>query len=214
MHPTRGRPTRWLAGIAVTALSAAALAAPAGAAPATTPLPTPMPGAATGTSTTVTLVTGDRVTVSTGADGRTSVTAEPAEGNSSLFHTETAPDGDMYVYPQHAFGGVASGLLDKALFNITDLVAQEYDDAHTDQLPVIVSYGDRPAAGPLSARAEALPASDTTVALPRLGASGVKVAKKDAARFFAALNPGRSAKSPRRMVGLTGVPEGVRAQHR
>ncbi|MER7420891.1 S8 family serine peptidase [Micromonospora peucetia] len=195
MHPTRGRPTRWLAGIAVTALSAAALAAPAGAAPAATPLTAPMPGAATGTSTTVTLVTGDRVTVSTGADGRTSVTAEPAEGNSSLFHTETAPDGDMYVYPQHAFGGVASGLLDKALFNITDLVAQEYDDAHTDQLPVIVRYGDRPAAGPLSARAEALPASDATVALPRLGASGVSVAKKDAAAFFAALDADRTAKA-------------------
>ncbi|MEV5766730.1 S8 family serine peptidase [Micromonospora sp. NPDC052213] len=197
MRPRRSRPRGWLAGIAGITLSLAAATVPASAAPTATASPPPVLGTGAGTSTTVTLVTGDRVTVSTGADGRTSVTAEPADGNESLFHTETAPDGDLYVYPQQALGGVASGLLDKALFNVTDLVAQEYDDAHTDRLPVIVSYGDRPAAGPLSARADALPASDATMALPRIGASGVTVAKKDAGRFFTALDPNRTAKALR-----------------
>jgi hypothetical protein len=34
----------------------------------------------------------------------------------------------------------AQGILDGQLFNITDLISDEYDDAHRDALPLIVSY--------------------------------------------------------------------------
>ena len=46
-----------------------------------------------------------------------------------------------------------AGLLDKRLFNVTQLLADGYDDAHTDQLPLIVTYTDAAA----RARTQAVP---------------------------------------------------------
>ncbi|WP_406841564.1 S8 family serine peptidase (plasmid) [Streptomyces sp. AHU1] len=104
----------------------------------------------------ITLVTGDVVTTRQipRADGQPggTVTVRGADGGPA--QAQIMQSGrDLYVYPESALPFVASGALDRRLFNITDLVADGYDDAHKDQLPLIVSYthsaaSQRPASAP------------------------------------------------------------------
>ncbi|MFD6757499.1 S8 family serine peptidase [Streptomyces roseolus] len=143
---------------------------------------------------TVTLVTGDRITVTTGSDGRTGITAVPAPGTSPVFRTETSPAGDTYVYPDTAGTGRASGRLDRDLFNVTRLVADGYDDAGAATLPVIVDYAGTPKKDVLADRAEALPAVRDSTPLTSLGANAVEVAKKDARAFYTEVMSGPSAR--------------------
>ncbi|WP_436535775.1 S8 family serine peptidase [Actinoplanes sp. HUAS TT8] len=84
---------------------------------------------------TVTLITGDKVT--TTADGGVQVRDGSGEPTGYLSHRQ---DGDTYVYPHDVLPYLASGLLDENLFNITELVADGYDDAHSDRIPLIVTY--------------------------------------------------------------------------
>ncbi|MFB9247503.1 S8 family serine peptidase [Sphaerisporangium melleum] len=99
------------------------------AAAATVPAPQAPP-------TTLTLITGDVVTV---ASGRITVAGPDGEPIGARVITA---DGDTYVYPASAAQGVTSGLLDKQLFNVTRLVAEGYGDS----LPLIVTYKDAPSA--------------------------------------------------------------------
>ncbi|MER5600861.1 S8 family serine peptidase [Streptomyces sp. NPDC002265] len=87
----------------------------------------------------VTLITGDRVTVAQGGDGPPTVTVEGPDGHRADARV-TTQQGDTYVYPAAAERYVAAGLLDDQLFDVTRLIADDYDDAHTDGLPVILSY--------------------------------------------------------------------------
>ncbi|MDR3080915.1 MAG: S8 family serine peptidase, partial [Streptomyces sp.] len=96
---------------------------------------------------TVTLITGDVVTTrqsfGTGSPGGTVVVTGPDGGPADARVMEAG--GDLYVYPDAALPYVAQGILDRRLFDISDLVAAGYDDAHRDRLPLIVSYRDSPA---------------------------------------------------------------------
>lgn len=96
---------------------------------------------ATGAPRTVTLVTGDKVTVTTTADGHTSTTVTGPDGRSADAHVMTQGE-DTWVYPDAALPYLASGVLDPHLFNVRELLADGYDDAHSDHLPLIVSYTD------------------------------------------------------------------------
>lgn len=130
---------------------------------------------------TVTLITGDRVQVTTGADGRTAVTVLPDEhGNVPLTFTQQE-NGDQYVVPQHASAALAAGTVDRALFNVTGLLRQGYDDQGAKTLPLIATYRDAQAADASpQARAKA-------AGTKRLGAvDGVAFApaKQDAARTW------------------------------
>ncbi|WP_326668192.1 S8 family peptidase [Streptomyces sp. NBC_01257] len=87
---------------------------------------------------TVTLITGDRVTVTTTPDGRKSYSAVPAAGSrpgTVLMRTDI--DGDAYFYPSDVIGKVGS-VLDPQLFNVDGLVRDGYDDARVGSLPLIV----------------------------------------------------------------------------
>ncbi|MFE9611728.1 S8 family serine peptidase [Streptomyces sp. NPDC006012] len=97
---------------------------------------------------TVTLVTGDKVITTGGADGTRLV--QGPDGRYTGFQTHRSGK-DTYVYPDSALPYVAAGLLDRELFNVTRLLADGYDDAHTDRLPLIVTYTDA------AARARKLP---------------------------------------------------------
>lgn len=89
---------------------------------------------------TVTLITGDIViTRQSGTAGGT-VEVRGANGSETRAHIMESR-GDLYVYPESALPYVAAGTLDRRLFNISKLVADGYDDAHLDHLPLIVSYG-------------------------------------------------------------------------
>ncbi|MFG1706643.1 S8 family serine peptidase [Nonomuraea sp. M3C6] len=93
-------------------------------------------------SHSVTLITGDVVTTrqspEPGQSGGTVVVSGPGGSPAQARVMETA--GDLYVYPDSVLPYVAQGILDRRLFNISDLVADGYDDAHRDRLPLIVSY--------------------------------------------------------------------------
>ncbi|WP_329326324.1 S8 family serine peptidase [Streptomyces sp. NBC_01689] len=120
---------------------ALASAAPAPPSPARSTASAADVPTALGTARSVTLVTGDKVTVTRAADGTSSRTVRDPDGRYTGFETNQAGK-DTYVYPHSALPYVAAGLLDKELFNVTRLLADDYDDAHSDRLPLIVTYTD------------------------------------------------------------------------
>ncbi|MER6914567.1 S8 family peptidase [Streptomyces sp. NPDC000594] len=86
----------------------------------------------------VTLVTGDRVGVS--AEGK-AVALDPAEGRAGIpVHTFTQ-DGGTHVVPADARALIASGRLDRRLFDVTELARAESRAAYREGLKVIVAYG-------------------------------------------------------------------------
>ncbi|MDX3642739.1 S8 family serine peptidase [Streptomyces sp. MB09-02B] len=114
-----------------------ATAVPSSAAPPETAASTPAPAAGLGAATRVTLITGDTVSVV----GGTRVTAvDRREGRSRTTYSVRSLGGHTYVVPDDAAPLVASGRLDRRLFDVTQLVADGYDDGHRRTLPLIVSY--------------------------------------------------------------------------
>ncbi|MBB5479181.1 S8 family serine peptidase [Micromonospora parathelypteridis] len=90
------------------------------------------------------------------ADGSLSPQVRDAEGRLTGF-TSSREGGDTYVYPHGVLPYVGAGLLDKQLFNLSELLADGYDDAQRGQLPLIVTYGtaaarSRTASAPEGAR--------------------------------------------------------------
>ena len=165
---------------------------------------------------TVTLVTGDTVTVSTAPDGSSSVTAEAAPGTAATFHTESTPSGDTYVIPDSAGEGLAEGRLDRELFNVTRLAADGRAEGDRGTLPFIVDYAGSPARSTLAARAADFPGVTRHTSLTSLGATAVDV-DKDALRAFyrevldgpkAVIHPDRAVHATLDVsVPLIGAPE-------
>ncbi|ONI70130.1 serine protease [Kribbella sp. ALI-6-A] len=114
---------------ALTGGSAAASPAPSAASS-----PTAVPST---TPRTVTLITGDKVEVTTGADGKPQYRVTGPDGR--LADHDVHVDGqDTFVYPRSAARFLAAELLDENLFNVTRLLA----DGYGDELPLIVTYTD------------------------------------------------------------------------
>lgn len=84
---------------------------------------------------TVTLLTGDRVTVTTGADGRRSVTIRHAEGREGIAFSKRVDGDHLYVVPTDVMGLIGTKL-DKRLFDVAGLADAGYGDR--DTLPVLV----------------------------------------------------------------------------
>ncbi|WP_116948535.1 S8 family serine peptidase [Jiangella endophytica] len=161
----------------------AATAEPTGPAGASPPPAGPVGGV------TVTLITGDRVHVTTEPDGRQAATVEPAtraDGTVPGFH-EQELDGHLYIMPADV-APLVPDLLDRALFDVTALVEQGYDDASSDVLPVIVES----AASRGRAAAPALPAVTATDTLESIGAVAADVDKDAAASLADALTGARA----------------------
>ncbi|MGW3764593.1 hypothetical protein [Streptomyces sp. NPDC005131] len=131
---------------AVAALTIGVIPATASA-PADPPDPVPPAGAtsqppASGATHSVTLITGDKVTIGTAADGTVIRSFESPNGTTAGSFHRAVIDGSTYVYPDAALPYVGAGLLDEQLFNVTRLIADGYDDAHAKRLPLIVRYTD------------------------------------------------------------------------
>jgi subtilisin family serine protease len=144
MVHTRAR--RTLAGLltVATASTAVLTSGSAAAAPPSTATTTP------GALTTVTLVTGDVVTLG-GPDG---VDVHAAGGREHIgFRTQKDVEGDLHVIPADALALVSSGRLDPRLFDVSELARSGYGDADREDLPLIVDY---PGATPRSAGARAV----------------------------------------------------------
>lgn len=174
-----------LVSISATGTAASADLAPASsvASPATTPAVAPS------ATRTVTLITGDKVTVSSNASGSSVTSVTDSKGRTGGAHVMSAGD-DIYVYPDAALPYVASGVLDKRLFDVSELLAAGYDEDHSDRLPLIVTYIDAAA----RARGTATPdGARRSLTLSSIQGAAVSVEHGRAADFWSSLTGGAGA---------------------
>ncbi|MFD4350168.1 S8 family serine peptidase [Streptomyces coelicoflavus] len=193
-----------LAAAVVTGLALAAGAAPPVAAdsrggpPTTGKTAGTSGGSGPGRSATVRLITGDRVTVTTDADGRHTASVTPGEGRRHVLFRTVEEDGRLMVLPSDANALLATRRLDRGLFDVTSLLAQGYDEAHSDTLPLIVggaqsaqsAQGARDEGGAALRRLTALAADGTpTRHLETIGAEALRVPADDLGAFWKRLTP-------------------------
>ena len=134
---------------------------------------------------TVTLITGDTVTVKTLSDGRSVATVQRPDGLTGGVRTRTVGK-ELYVYPDEALPYVAAGVLDQRLFDVTRLIADGYDNAHTGTLPLIVQYGAAVAA---KSAAPAVPGLTATRQLSSIRGAAATVSHAEAAGVWQSLAP-------------------------
>lgn len=162
-----GRAGLLAAGISLVLLTAGQTAAAGGTtAPA---VPDTFKGTAA-QSNTVTLITGDRVTVTELGGGKKTVTVDRAEGATGAVRSEIS-DGRVTVIPDEARPYLDSGALDRRLFDVSGLIEQGV----TDELPLIVTHGK-------GTRAATPRGTETVRALPSIG--GAAVEATDPAAFW------------------------------
>ncbi|MFF5203421.1 S8 family serine peptidase [Micromonospora parva] len=143
--------------LALSAPAPASATATAPASPGGTGQTTPG-GPTANRSSTVTLITGDRVTV-TGSGAA----VRPGAGRESVQFLVRRERGRLSVTPTDALPLLRSGRVDRRLFDVTGLVEAGYDDAHRDTLPLLVTYG---ATGAARRAPAALPGTRQTRDLP------------------------------------------------
>ncbi|WP_258055937.1 S8 family serine peptidase [Streptomyces sp. Ru62] len=162
-------------------------------------------------STTVRLITGDQVTVTSLPGGRRTASVRPGPGREHIpFETFEEDDKSLTVLPWDAEDLVSAGTLDRRLFDVTSLISQGYDEAHASALPLIVS-SDPSREGAARVTAEAARAAaataDRLVALntpgvpsrnlPSIHARSLRVADRQLGDFWKTLNPGGKAGAAR-----------------
>ncbi|WP_225814358.1 S8 family serine peptidase [Streptomyces spinosus] len=169
---------------------------PAAEQPVPPPAASPAPVAVPPGAPRVTLVTGDTVTVVRAPDGTLSHLVQDPEGRYTGFETHRSGR-NTYVYPRDALPYVAAGLLDRELFDVTRLLADGYDDAHRDRLPLIVTYTDADPGRRTPPRG-----ARTTRALDSIG--GAALAVDRSAAFWTSVTGGASARDAGRRPRLQG----------
>lgn len=142
------RPRRLLAcSAALVVALAGAGAAPVAAGPAPAAGQSPPSGANPATpersgagESTITLLTGDTVAINEVGD-RTQVEFEPGPGRAGMGYVERRDGDRITVIPADAVGKVASGEVDRRLFDISLLDDLGYTDDAYDHIPAIVQRG-------------------------------------------------------------------------
>ncbi|MGW0086370.1 S8 family peptidase [Streptomyces sp. NPDC003393] len=166
-------------------------------------------------STTVRLVTGDRVTVTSLPGGRRTASVQPGPGRDRIpFRTLEADDKSLTVLPFDAEALVSAGTLDRRLFDVTALIAAGYDEAHTSALPLIVSSRPEPARDGARVASQAAKAAEATAdrlvalradktparTLESIDARSFRVDGDELGAFWKTLNPGGAADAARAAV--------------
>ncbi|MFD3452024.1 S8 family serine peptidase [Streptomyces sp. NPDC058691] len=164
----------------------------------------------------MTLITGDKVTFTQNiARQAPLLDVERAPGATGAVRVATE-GGDTFVYPDEAMAYIATGRLDKQLFNVTQLVAQGYDDAHTSALPLIITHTEGSSAlksglksgaskgASVSSPGAGLPGAQTTLGLPSVRGEAVRARRSEAAAFWSALTGGTGGQDGRRSAARAG----------
>ncbi|MER5336815.1 S8 family serine peptidase [Micromonospora sp. NPDC002717] len=194
-EPGRAR-RRLVAAAAAAGLIAGGIAAiPA---PVTAASPGTAPAAATRSTHTVTLITGDVVTVTTSADGKETVDVDRPDSATGGVHLQESGD-DLYVLPDEALPLLTSNKLDRRLFNVTDLIEMGYDDAKTANMPVISTYAP---AKTRTAKLIAPQGAKLVRDMRRVGAAALAVNKKQTRSFWTAVAPAASGSNPALGAGM------------
>lgn len=161
--------------VAAVVLAPLAVAGPASARPAAIHATTPTQAAAN--TTTVTLITGDKVSVTKQDNGKPTVLVKHGPGRERIVFSAREAEGHLHVVPSDAGPLLAAGRLDRRLFDITRLTEFGYDDATRDSLPLIVTGGG--AVGVAGAR--------VTRHLPSVNGVAMAESKQDATAFWQSL---------------------------
>ncbi|MFF3613053.1 S8 family serine peptidase [Streptomyces sp. NPDC002580] len=207
--------TRTALGAATAAVLSVTAVAPSGAADkpsdgASGKRPVVGSGTATagGKQVSVTLVTGDKVLVTTDPAGHSSASVLPREDGTRPTVQTYQSGKDLYVYPDDASRAIADGKVDEQLFNVTGLIRQGYDDEHTDALPLIATYqksvnlADSTPAAPRGA--------ERGLSLPAVDGVALKAGKDTAAAFWQDVTGTRSrSASTLKKLWLDGKVEGT-----
>ncbi|MFG2357500.1 S8 family serine peptidase [Streptomyces sp. NPDC048521] len=126
----------------------------------------------------VTLITGDRVMM----DGTGQVTGvKRAKGRERVPFSIRKVAGHTRVVPGDAELLLAAGKLDERLFDVTELVADGYDDAHRSDLPLIVTFRNRKAR---STSTLANSGAQIDRELPVINGTAVRTVKKRGTEFW------------------------------
>ncbi|ONI91777.1 hypothetical protein ALI144C_00610 [Actinosynnema sp. ALI-1.44] len=116
---------------------------------------------------TVTLITGDKVTL----NGKNAARVTPAKGREGTTFTQRVDEfGDVHVVPVDVNGMLRTHRMDPRLFNVTKLVRYGYGDAARPDIPLIVS-------GPAAGAAKVMD-------LPGIQGAAVRVDKATGLRAF------------------------------
>ena len=184
-----------LGGVVVAVVATGAVAAPghgapgdpvAAGVPALSGEPRAASAAGPGRAVTVTLITGDRVTV---RDGK-AVGIQRGPGRDGVRFVTRSDRNHLYVIPGDASDLVRAGRIDRRLFDVSALIRFGYDDRRRGDLPLIVTSapGERAASG---ARAAVAAGGARVVReVPALGARAVRADKKAATGVWAGLTTG------------------------
>ena len=185
------------AAVATTTAAVLVAVAPGGAVSAA---PAPRDGGRAGPGAAaydVTLVTGDRVRATQGADRSWSLAVLPARrqvpvgfARSQVRHGSRV---DWYLVPTDAAQLVRSGALDRELFNVTGLIRQGYDDAHSKEMPLLVQYASQATAD----RAPAAAGASVERTLPSLSMRALAEHKSSASAYWGQLTASAAAARPR-----------------
>ncbi len=145
-----------LIGSVVTALIAAAAPVQASPTPAPTPKTSASPqagqaAAKAGPPKTITLITGDKVTLRVLPGKQTQLDVEPGPGREKIKFVHRRAKEGLSIVPADAMPLLAEGRLDPRLFNVTRLAELGYDDAASPALPLIVTYSGQTDAATLRA---------------------------------------------------------------
>ena len=103
---------------------------------------------------------------------------EPAEGRDEIEVHQVEIDEELYLFPSDMLPYLSEDRLDRALFNIDALVAEGYDDASLDAVPLIATTTG--GARSLSA----LTAADQGEPLESIDGSALSVDKDEASAFW------------------------------
>ncbi|MGW1102373.1 S8 family peptidase [Streptomyces sp. NPDC002540] len=189
--------TRMALGTATAAVLAVTAVAPSGAAdtpPDGASGKRPIVGSKTaatgGKQVAVTLITGDKVLVTMDASGRSSAAVLPREDGTQPMVQTYQRGKDLYVYPEGASQAIAEGKVDEQLFNVTGLIRQGYDDAHTDTLPLIATY--RNGVNVADSAPAAPRGAERGLSLPAVDGVALKAGKDTAAAFWQDVTDTRS----------------------
>jgi subtilisin family serine protease len=153
---------------------------------------------------TLTLVTGEVVTLERHANGLQAATVEPApDGTPAAFSTIKVGD-EVYVIPDKAQPYLDANELDRELFNVTKLVEYGYDDAHRRAVPLMATFAGAPGKAGKALKQAAPAGSVKADELPSANAVALRASKKKATTFWEAVDDDSAAatKAPKLADGI------------